>query len=164
MKVTRRSALKLWGAELLTLLLPRTLFLQGEVQDVAPVQGGGLGYGMVDVTQSAGLNFLHVCGGDTRKKYILETTGSGVAFIDYDNDGWLDIFLVNGSRLEGFPAGQEPSNHLFHNNRDGTFTNVTRKTGVGGVPQRWSTGCAFVDYDRDGHLDLFVTHYVSFDL
>ncbi len=73
-----------------------------------------MGYSLTEVTHRAGINFSHVCGGDSTKKYILETTGSGVAFIDYDNDGWLDIFLVNGSRLEGFPAGQEPSNHLFH--------------------------------------------------
>ena len=173
-----------------------------------------LGYSLTDVAKSAGLNFKHLCGGDRRKKYILETTGSGVAFIDYDNDGWLDIFLVNGSRLEGFPAGEEPTNRLFRNNRDGTFTevtekagliragwgqgvcigdydndgyedifvtywgedvlyrnngdgtftDVTKKTGVGGLPGRWSTGCAFVDYDRDGRLDLFVSHYIKFDV
>src|SRR5204863_447975 len=143
-----------------------------------------------------------------------ETTGCGVAFYDYDNDGWLDIFLVNGTRLEGFPKGQEPTSHLFknnrdgtftdvtlkagiahsgwgqgvcigdydndgfedlfasyfgknvlyHNNGDGTFTDVTDKAGVGGNGKRWNTGCAFVDYDRDGHLDLFVANYIDLDL
>ena len=59
------------------------------------------------------------------KKYIIETTGSGVALIDYDNDGWQDVFLVNGTRLEGFPQGKEPTNHLYRNNKDGTFSDVT---------------------------------------
>ncbi len=144
---------------------------------------------------------------------MLETTGCGVAFYDYDNDGWLDIFLVNGTRLEGFPAGQEPTNRLYKNNRDatftdvttqaglvhsgwgqavcvgeyendgfddlfisyfgknvlyhnngnGTFTDVTAKAGVATEGKRWNTGCAFVDYDRDGKLDLFVANYVDMD-
>jgi hypothetical protein len=176
--------------------------------------GAPLGYSMRDVAREARLEFLQVCGGDTSKKYILETTGSGVAFIDYDNDGWLDIFLVNGTRLEGFAAGKTPTSKLFHNNRDGTFRDVTANAGlthsgwgqgvcigdynndgfddifltywgedllyhnngdgtfteigriakVAGDATRWSTGCAFVDYDRDGKLDLFVTHYVNFSL
>jgi enediyne biosynthesis protein E4 len=173
-----------------------------------------LGYTLNDAADKAGLDFLQVCGGDKSKKYIIETTGSGVAFIDYDNDGWQDIFLVNGSRLEGFAAQDAPSSKLFHNNRDGTFRDVTAKAGlthsgwgqgicvgdydndgfddifvtywgedllyhnngdgtftevgrkarVNGVAERWSTGCAFVDYDRDGKLDLFVTHYVDFSM
>jgi enediyne biosynthesis protein E4 len=177
-------------------------------------QPSPLGYSIQDVARDARLDFLQVCGGDTSKKYILETTGSGVAFIDYDNDGWLDIFLVNGTRMEGFPPGQSPTSKLFHNNRDGTFTDVTAKAGlthsgwgqgvcigdydndgfddifvtywgedllyhnngdgtfteigrkakVAGDGTRWSTGCAFVDYDRDGKLDLFVTHYVNFSM
>ena len=176
-----------------------------------------LGYSLLDVAAEAHLDFLHVCGGDKSKKYILETTGSGVAFFDYDNDGWLDIFLVNGSTLPGSATESHPtpnsrSNRLFRNNRDGTFTDVTakaglthtgwgqgvcvgdydndgyddlfvtywgedvlyhnngdgtftevaHKAGVAGDAARWSTGCAFVDYDRDGKLDLFVTHYVNF--
>src|SRR2546430_17710214 len=68
------------------------------------------------------LNAKTIFGGEHKNEYLLETTGCGVAFYDYDNDGWLDIFLVNGTRLEGFPSGQEPTNHLFKNNRDGTFT------------------------------------------
>ena len=176
--------------------------------------GSPLGYSVEDVAREARLDFLQVCGGDTSKKYILETTGSGVAFIDYDNDGWLDIFLVNGSSFELSPSQDRPTNKLFHNNRDGTFTDVTAKAGltrsgwgqgvcigdydnngfddifvtywgedalyhnngdgtftevgrmakVAGEPSRWSTGCAFLDYDRDGKLDLFVTHYVNFSL
>ena len=69
-------------------------------------------------------------GPDGQKKYILETTGSGVALIDYDNDGWQDVFGQYGSTLEGFPKGQEPTNHLYRNNRNGTFTDVTDKANL----------------------------------
>jgi enediyne biosynthesis protein E4 len=174
----------------------------------------GLGVSFVNVARESGLNAKTIFGEEHKNKYLLETTGSGVAFYDYDNDGWLDIFLVNGSRLEGFPAGQAPSSHLFKNNRDGTFTDVTaqagllhsgwgqgvcigdydndgyedlfvtyfgknvlyhnngndtftdvtEKAGVGGGGKRWNTGCAFVDYDRDGRLDLFVANYIDLDL
>jgi len=184
------------------------------MQPAARAASAPLGYRVREVAEEAKLNFLQVCGGDRSKRYILETTGSGVAWIDYDNDGWLDIFLVNGSSLDKQPSGAAPSNKLFHNNRDGTFTDVTakagltrsgwgqgvcvgdydndgfddiflsywgsdvlyhnngdgtftdvsRQSGVAGDPSRWSTGCAFVDYDRDGKLDLFVTHYVKFSL
>ena len=79
-----------------------------------------------DVAQKAGLNVRVVNGGERTKKYIFESTGSGIAFVDYDRDGYPDIFVVNGSRLEGFPAGASPSNRLFHNNRNGTFTDVPR--------------------------------------
>ncbi len=173
-----------------------------------------LGVSFVDVARSAGLNAKTIYGGLKKNKYLLETTGCGVAFYDYDNDGWLDIFLVNGWRLEGFPKGEEPTCHLFKNNRDGTFTDVTAKAGLArsgwgqgvcigdydndgyedlfisyygqnalyhnngngtftdvtakaGLAQkttRWNTGCAFVDYDRDGHLDLFVANYIDLDL
>ena len=83
------------------------------------------------LARESGLNAKTIFGGEHKNKYLLETTGCGVAFYDYDNDGWLDIFLVNGTRLEGFPAGSEPTSHLFRNNRDGTFTDVTLKAGVG---------------------------------
>ena len=96
-------------------------------------------------------------GGEKSKQYILETTGGGVAIFDYDNDGWPDIFLVNGSRLEGFPKGQEPTSHLYHNNHDGTFTDVTEKAGL--VHTGWGQGVCVGDYDGDGKLDLFVTYY-----
>ena len=173
-----------------------------------------IGVSFIDVAQESGLKVTTIFGGEHKNKYLLETTGCGIAFYDYDNDGWLDIFIVNGSRLEGFPAGQEPINHLFKNNRDGTFTDVTdkaglrhsgwgqgccvgdydndgwddlfvtyygknvlyhnngdgtftdvsEKAGVAGVRTRWGTGCSFVDYDRDGHLDLFVANYIDLDL
>jgi hypothetical protein len=167
----------------------------------------------VDIAEKAGLTEQNIFGGIDTKKYIIETTGNGVAIFDYDNDGWPDIFLVNGTRLGGFPSGQSPTNRLYRNNHDGTFTDVTakagltgtgwgqgvcigdydndgwddlyvtyygknrlyhnehgvftevsEKSGVAGSGKAWGTGCAFVDYDRDGHLDLVVANYVDFDL
>jgi len=168
----------------------------------------------VDVAERAGLKVPNVWGGVEHKRIIIETKGSGIAFFDYDNDGWLDIYLTNGSRLDTkWPAGTAPTTHLFKNNRDGTFTDVTEKSGLGrsgwqtGVcvgdydndgwddlfctfwghnilfhnngngtftdvtkkanlaqsKGRWGTGCSFVDYDRDGHLDLFVCNFVHLD-
>jgi len=167
-----------------------------------------------DVAAKAGLTARHVTGPDFDKKYIIETTGSGVAVFDYNNDGWPDIFFVNGTILEGFPKGQEPTSHLYLNNKDGTFTDVTgkanlvrsgwgqgacvgdydndgnddllvtyfgqlvlyqntgkgqfidvtEKTGLMHSTPRWTTGCSFLDYDKDGKLDLFVSNYVNFDI
>ncbi|MSO23100.1 MAG: CRTAC1 family protein [Acidobacteria bacterium] len=111
----------------------------------------------VDIAARAGLTAKTIIGGVNRKEYILETTGGGVALFDYDNDGWLDIFLVNGSRLEGFKPGEEPTNHLYRNNRDGTFTDVTQKAGL--VHHGWGQGVCVADVDGDGNLDLFVTYY-----
>ncbi len=91
----------------------------------SPVTGTPLGFSFLDVAKQSGLNAKTIYGGEHKNRYLLETTGCGVAFYDYDQDDWLDIFLVNGTRLEGFPKGQEPISHLFKNNRDGTFTDVT---------------------------------------
>src|SRR5215831_620622 len=168
----------------------------------------------IDVAERAGLKIPNVWGGVEHKRVIIETKGSGIAFFDYDNDGWLDIYLTNGSRLDAHWApGTAPTTHLFKNNRDGTFTDVTEKSGIGrsgwqtgvcvgdynndgwddlfctfwghnilfrnngngtfsdvtdraGLAQskgRWGTGCSFFDYDRDGHLDLFVCNFVKLD-
>jgi hypothetical protein len=166
-----------------------------------------------DIAEKAGLTAVNVFGGVDTKKYIIETTGTGVAIFDYDNDGWPDIFIVNGTTLEGFPAKEAPTNHLYHNNHDGTFTDVTakagltatgwgqgvcvgdydndgwedlyvtyygknrlyhndhgvftevtEKAGVAGSGKAWGTGCAFVDYNRDGRLDLMVANYVDFNI
>ena len=180
----------------------------------SPVAGTPLGVQFVDVAKEAGLNVETVFGGEHRNKYLLETTGCGAAFFDYDQDDWLDIFLVNGWRLEGFAKSHEPVCHLFKNNRDGTFTDITLKAGLArsgwgqaccvgdynndgwndlfvtyygqnalfrnngngtftevtkeaGLLQdrlRWNSGCAFLDYDKDGHLDLFVGNYIDLDL
>ncbi len=111
----------------------------------------------VDIAEKAGLTAVNVFGGVETKKYIIETTGTGVAIFDYDNDGWPDIFIVNGTTLEGFPSDQAPTNHLYHNNHDGTFTDVTVKAGL--VATGWGQGVCVGDYDNDGWLDLYVTYY-----
>ena len=96
----------------------------------SPIEGTPLGVSFTDLVHEAGLAVKTIYGGEKTNKYLLETTGCGLAFYDYDADGWLDIFLVNGWRLEGFPPGQEPRCRLFKNNRDGTFTDVTAGTGL----------------------------------
>ena len=123
----------------------------------SPISGTPLGLQFLDVAAQSGLNAKTIFGGEGKNKYLLETTGSGVAFYDYDHDGWLDIFLVNGWRLEGFAKTNEPTCHLFKNNRDGTFTDVTMKAGL--ARSGWGQGCCVGDYDNDGHDDLFVSYY-----
>jgi hypothetical protein len=106
-----------------------------------------------NVARQAGLTALNVNGGDRAKKYLLETTGSGVAFLDYDRDGHLDVFLVNGSRLEGSGA----HNVLYRNRGDGTFEDVTGPAGM--ARSGWGQGVCAGDYDNDGFVDLFVTYW-----
>src|SRR5664280_56432 len=90
------------------------------------------GVKFIDVAEHAGLTAPNVWGGVDHKRIIIETKGSGIAFFDYDNDGWLDIYLTNGNRLDAhWPAGKEPISHLYKNNSDGTFTDVTGKSGLG---------------------------------
>ncbi len=178
---------------------------------------GAAGAGSVvfeDITSAAGLaQALNVSGSPDNKQFLLEEMGCGVALFDYDNDGWLDIFLVNGSSFDEQVRARKPTSYLFHNNRDGTFsdrtaeagltrsgwgqaccvgdydndgfddlfvtywgrsvlyhnngdgtfTDVSERAGVAGPEGRWGAGCCFLDYDRDGHLDLFVSSYVNFD-
>ncbi len=217
LKSLSRSALVLSLENVIALARPK--WLSAATQKAAtpsqePAASSDLGISFLNVGRESGLNAKTIFGGEHKNKYLLETTGCGVAFYDYDNDGWLDIFLVNGTRLEGFPAGSEPVSHLFRNNRDGTFTDVTvkagvahsgwgqgccvgdydndgwddlfvtyfgknvlyhnngdgtftdvsQKAGVAGNGKRWNTGCAFVDYDRDGRLDLFIANYIDMDL
>src|SRR5215472_6936993 len=108
----------------------------------------------VDVAKEACLTVTNVWGGVQHKDYIVEAKGSGLAFFDYDMDGWLDVYLTNGLRLnETYAAGQAPTSHLFMNNRDGTFTDVTAKSGLGITG--WQTGVCVGDYDNDGWDDLF---------
>ena len=165
----------------------------------------------VDMAARAGLNAKNYSGGELRKKYIIEMNGSGLGFIDYDRDGYPDLFIVNGKAAEGEGSPAAVTNHLYHNNRDNTFTDVTQaaglsssgwgqgvcvgdydndgyddlfvtyygrdklfhnngngtftevaeKAGVAGQESRWHSGCAFIDYDRDGKLDLVVVNYVD---
>jgi hypothetical protein len=168
----------------------------------------------VDVAREAGLLAPNVWGGVDHKKYIIEAKGSGLAFFDYDHDGWLDIYLTNGTRFNTeWPPGKAPTSHLyknnrdgtftdvtersalgrtgwqtgvcvgdydndgwddlfccfwghnilFHNNGDGTFTDVTRKANIYDEKIRWGAGCTWLDYDRDGRLDLFVCNYIKLD-
>ena len=166
---------------------------------------------LTDVAREAGLTERTVYGSADDPRYILETIGCGAAFLDYDNDGWLDIFVLNGRTLEGVPGGATNrlyknnrdgtftdvteaaglvrhgwasavcvgdynnsgyedlfitywgQNVLYRNNGDGTFTDVTRDAGLARSEVRWGSGCTFLDYDRDGHLDLFVANYLEFD-
>ncbi len=111
-----------------------------------------------DIAQQAGLTSWHHTMGTLEKKYILETTGSGVGLIDYDNDGWLDIYMVNGSTFDALNGKADPPHAaLFHNNHDGTFTDVAAKAGV--TNDRWGYGVAVGDYDNDGWPDLYVSNY-----
>ena len=111
-----------------------------------------------DITKAAGLSgWVHRMG-VPEKKFIVETNGSGVGLIDYDNDGWLDIYLVNGSSFNALDGKEEPPHAaLFHNNRDGTFTDVAAKAGV--TNDRWGYGVSVADYDNDGWPDIFVSNY-----
>jgi hypothetical protein len=172
-----------------------------------------LGFSFTNVARQAGLDARTVYGGQGANTYLIETTGSGAAAIDYDGDGWIDIFVVNGTTLEGFPKGQEPTNHLYrnkgngtfedvtaraglaasgwgqaacvgdydndghddlfvtywgqnrlyHNSGNGTFVDVTSRAGLLNARRRWTTGCAFLDYDRDGRLDLVAANYIDLD-
>src|ERR1043165_6948962 len=111
-----------------------------------------------DLADKAGLTMSNVFGGTDTKKYIIETTGTGIAIFDYDNDGWPDIFMVNGTTLDPLAKGTAaPTNHLYRNNRDGTFTDVTEKAGL--LHTGWGQGVCVGDYDNDGKEDLLVTYY-----
>ncbi len=111
-----------------------------------------------NIARQAGLTKWHHTAGTPEKKLILEAKGPGVCLIDYDNDGWLDIYLVNGSTYDALSGKTTPPHAaLFHNNHDGTFTDVTEKAGV--ANDRWGYGCAVGDYDNDGWPDLYVTNY-----
>ena len=110
-----------------------------------------------DMAVEAGLTALNVSGGADKKDYILETTGNGVAIFDYDNDGLMDIFLVNATTLDGKGRGATSTSHLYHNLGNLHFEDVTLKAGLGKVG--WGQGVCAADYDNDGYTDLFVTYY-----
>jgi enediyne biosynthesis protein E4 len=111
----------------------------------------------VDVAGRAGLTEPLIYGGVDKKRYIIETNGCGVAFIDYDADEWIDILLLNGTRLEGFPKGKEPTIKLYRNNRNGSFTDATSASGL--TRTGWASGVSVGDYDNDGYEDLFITYW-----
>jgi hypothetical protein len=206
----------MWQATLGALGLPlvaRAQMASRGVKASPRAKASGLPFNcrLTDVAAEAGLTAPVIYGGVDHNAYIVEAVGCGVAFLDFDNDGWLDIFVLSGTRWEGAPPGA--TNRLYRNNRDGTFTDVTAKAGLvrtgwfSGVTvadynndgfedifitgwghnvlyrnngdgtftdvtkdaglatdeNRWGTGCSFVDYDRDGRLDLFVSRYLKFD-
>ncbi|MBV9266505.1 MAG: CRTAC1 family protein [Acidobacteriaceae bacterium] len=212
-RITRRSLLQLGAAAIpVSRIVAQGISSRG-VKPQARGKFSGLPFNakFVDVGTQAGLNAPLIYGPDDHKDYILETLGCGCAFIDYDNDGWIDIFLLSGTRMDSDPPGA--TNRLYHNNRDGTFTDVTEKAGLlhtgwavgvcvgdynndgfddlfvtnwgqnilyrnngngtfsdvtketGLLHEKtlWGSGCTFVDYDRDGNLDLFVATYLDFD-
>jgi hypothetical protein len=139
----------LWAAER---SLPPTAAVPGPVAAAAP------GVTFTDVTRAAGLTSFRQTSGGAAKDYILEVTGSGVALVDYDDDGWLDAYLVNGSSFAALRGKEEaPSAALFHNNRDGTFTDVTSAAGV--ANRRWGQGVCTGDFDNDGWPDVYVTNF-----
>jgi len=109
----------------------------------------------VDVTANAGLTQTMFYGDPIHNTYIIEVNGAGCAFFDYDNDGWMDVFILGGRRLEGIPPGA--SNRLYHNNRNGTFTDVTEKAGL--IDAGWACGVCVGDYNNDGFEDLSLTYY-----
>jgi len=120
------------------------------------IEGTSVPIHFVDVTEKAGIHFFHADGRSGRH-YFVETLGSGVAFFDYDNDGWLDLYFVNGAELPGIKYDPPPTNVLYRNNRDGTFTDVTETAGVGDTG--YGVGVCAGDYDNDEYLDLYVTNF-----
>jgi hypothetical protein len=127
-----------------------------------PITAGGFVDGapvvFKNITKQAGLDKFHHRSGSAEKATILETPGSGVALLDYDNDGWLDIYLLNGSTFAALKGKEDPPHAmLLHNNHDGTFTDVTDKAGV--ANERWGFGVAVGDYDNDGWPDIYVSNF-----
>src|SRR5437588_6325495 len=124
-------------------------------QRAAKMPASAVSAQFVDVTRAAGIDFHLTCG-SPEKRYIMESMCGGIALFDYDNDGWIDIFLVNGSTLEDLRSGKCHASKLYRNNHDGTFTDVTAKSGLSYCG--WGVGVAVGDYDNDGWEDLYITY------
>ena len=202
---SRRRLLRTVPGVLATTLLPR------KAPAVAPANLPPFSQ-FVDVAQSAGLTKVMPYGDGSTATYLTEIMGGGCAFIDYDNDGWMDVFILGGRRLNSIPPGASNrlyrnnrdgsftdvtaraglidaewavgvcvgdynndgfedlflscfgQNHLYRNNGNGTFTDVTRQAGLSSKTTRFGSGCTFIDYNRDGWLDLFVSNYADVDL
>lgn len=150
---------------ILCVLTTSAIFAQGvATRGVKPAPRGkpsGLPFHarFVDVAAEAGLRHPTIYGGVNSKPYILETVGCGAAFLDYDNDGWLDIFVLSGTRRpdDPHPPAEKPTNRLYRNKGDGTFEDVTAQAGL--VREGWASSVTAGDYDNDGHTDLFVTYW-----
>jgi len=160
--ITRRELISRIVSAGCALLLPtRLAFPQGISSRGVKPQPRGKPSGrpflahFIDIAKEAGLKDSIVYGGLDIKNYIVEVVGAGVAFIDYDNDGWLDLLVLNGTRLEGDPPGV--TNRLYKNNRDGTFTDITAKAGL--TRAGWASSVTVADYDNDGFDDIFITYY-----
>src|SRR3954469_11693303 len=160
MRVTRRTFMHVSLASAASLSTPRAL-AQGiashTAQPLARPAPSGRPFlsRFVDVAAVSGLTAPVVYGALDGQKYILEAIGCGCAFIDYDNDGWMDLFVLCGTRLEGAPP--EATNRLYKNNRDGTFTDVTEKAGLRSIG--WASGVCVGDYNNDGFDDIFCTYF-----
>ena len=128
-------------------------------QPVRSVKASGLPWDaqFTDAAAEAGIDLRFTYGGEDSKSYIIEANGSGAAFLDYDGDGRLDIFLANGSKLEGFSSGPAPTNRLYRNLGGGRFADVSAAAGIAARKGR-GMSAAFADYDDDGFLDVFVTN------
>ena len=212
MKISRRHFVALSAGVVTSRLFGQGVAPRSVKPEAKPAPSGrAFDAHFTDVAREAGLTAPVIYGNPDFKDYILEAVGCGCAFIDYDNDGWMDIFLLSGTKLEGPPAGATNrlyknnrdgtftditekaglrdagwasgvcvgdynndgfedlfityfgQNKLYRNNRDGTFTDVTKQAGLLSDMPRWGAGCTFVDYNRDGILDLFVSNYLQFD-
>jgi enediyne biosynthesis protein E4 len=114
----------------------------------------------LDVTEEAGIRFQHLSGGKTEKRYLFEAKGGGIGFFDYDNDGWQDLLIVQGSTMERMRTGTNPvSAVLYRNRRDGSFEDVTAVSGLTGTG--WGMGVAVGDYDNDGFADVYITQLTA---
>lgn len=145
------TVLKFLFAIAMVILVSASTLLRSSSPSVA----GPIGF--VDIAEKAGITVQNASGDPIHKKFLVEMNGSGIAFFDYNNDGYPDLFVVNGTRLDLHPGEAPPTNHLYRNNGNGTFTDVTKKSGL--ADSGWGQAACAGDYDNDGWEDLFVSYY-----